>query len=202
MRRIRVLAAVVGLFGAQAAQAQYAVNFNSDALGNKANGFQSAQSNKVSFSATGAGQLFIYNGPETNSSNGLAANPDAGDVGIMMTFTEFMQSVSFDFGNDDPRWTTAAGKANLTLYNGAVQVGFVSMFVNANDLMDQTMSYSGASFDHALFQYAPDIQSSGLAEVMDNLQFAPATTVPEPSTYVLMAAGLAGLGVLSRRRKA
>ena len=202
MRRIRVLAAAVGLFGAQVAQAQYSVNFTSDVAGTKSNGFQSASSNKVSFAATGGGSLYLDDFIAQSHGNALAAFGDEGDIGLEMTFTEFMQSLSFGFGNDDPGWISQAGKANLTLYNGITQVGFVSMSPNANDVMDQTMSYSGVAFNRAVFQYIPDVRPSGLIEIVDDLQFAPATTVPEPSTYVLMAAGLAGLGVLSRRRKA
>ena len=67
----------------------------------------------------------------------------------------------------------------------------------------QTFTFDGGSFTLTVNNLA--VQGVG-AGAMDKAVavtgFINATTVPEPSTYLLMAAGLAGVGIVSRRRRA
>ena len=65
----------------------------------------------------------------------------------------------------------------------------------------------GASFSSISFNYNV-ISGSPAGTVIERMRFTlespglPSTTVPEPSTYVLMASGLAALALASRRRRA
>ncbi len=198
---LRVSATLLFLLAAPTLEAQYFVNFETDAAGGKANGFQSAQSNKVSFAATGGGNLQIATYAE-GIGQSLGAFGDAGNIGVEMTFTEFMNSLSLSYGNDDPGWLTpGCACATLTLFNGASQVGFVTSNVNGDDIMNQTIAFSGTAFDRALFQYQPDRVPTGLIEIIDNVEFTAATVVPEPSTYALVGLGMLALGGVARRRR-
>ena len=199
MSRIRLAAIALALLWAPAVQAQYTVNFNSDPLSSPANGWQSSQSTIVSFAATGGGSLQVGSWNESNFSNALGAFGDVGNIGIEMSFSQYMTMLAFDFGNDDPGWISAAGWATLTLFNNATQINFFQMHPNADDLMNQRLTYNGPAFNRAIFQYAPDLQPTGLIEIIDNVQFS---AVPEPASMTLLATGLAGIvGAGLRRRK-
>lgn len=195
MRTPRFLLAAAALLAATTVQAQYSVNFESDALGNKPNNWQSVQSNRVSFSDDLGANLNLGNYGNQGDGKSLAVNGDD-QSRLVMTFTEYMQYLKLDFGNDDPGYIGVGGKAILTLFDGMLQVGQVDVVVNRNDFMDQSISYTGAAFNRATFHYDAD-----LIEIVDNLEFRAANVVPEPSTYVLMATGLAGVAGLARRRR-
>ncbi len=189
-----------------ALRAQYAIDFNSDPQGIHPNGWQSVQSNRVTFAATGSGVLSVCSlTPESLGSPALCAFPYFGaEVGLEMTFTEYMESIAFDFGGDDPLliFPSGIGVARLTLFDGVSLVGMVDMIPNGNAVMDQRMTYSGTAFDRAIFQYLPELQSAGLSEIIDNLEFARARSVPEPASLALLLIGLAAMAASRRRRMA
>lgn len=201
-RSLRISAAAVFLLAAPALHAQYAVNFEADVPGAVANGFQSVQSNKVSFAATGGGSLSLANFGVQGDGQSLGAFGDFGNIGVEMTFSEYMSALSFAYGNDDPGWLTpGCACAVLTLYDGASLVAQVTGNVNGDDIMNQTIGYAGLSFNRAVFQYQPDVQTTGLIEIIDNLEFRAATVVPEPTTYALVGLGMLALGGVARRRR-
>jgi hypothetical protein len=80
-------------------------------------------------------------------------------------------AISVDFGNDDPAFSNPGDEAVLTVFDGATQVGQVSVVMNRNDTMDQTISISllgsGVFFDRATLLY--DVTTVGLIEMLDNI---------------------------------
>ncbi|MGV2389854.1 MAG UNVERIFIED_CONTAM: PEP-CTERM sorting domain-containing protein [Microcystis novacekii LVE1205-3] len=122
---------------------------------------------------------------------------------LKMNFSHLMKSLSLDFGNDNPFFSSPGDTAELTLFLGATQVGFVSVPMNRDDIMNQTISFpasgQGQYFDMATFFYNVAVPTpagtSGLVEIVDNIEFQP---VPEPST--VLGLGLLGLGALVKRQ--
>jgi hypothetical protein len=70
----------------------------------------------------------------------------------------------------------------------------ISVLMNRNDIMDQQISFSGATFNRAFFHFS---QEFFLAETVDNVEFTP---VPEPASVALLGIGIAGMAARIRRR--
>ncbi len=200
MKRFIFSAAVLALFAMQtsANASLEMINFESDSTGFVPNGFVSNDSSLVSFTDSMGAELEISNFGNQSDGNALAVRGDDSSF-LIMDFTTLVESLSLDFGNDDPGFSNAGDNAVLTLFNGATQVGQVSVEMNRNDLMDQTISFSGAQFDRAEFLY--DVTTNGLIEIVDNIQFETATAlVPEPGSVVIWSVfALSGMAIRRRR---
>lgn len=137
--------------------------------------------------------------------NAIGAFDDMNGNALKMTFapTNF---IGMDFGNDDPNFTNPGDLALLQVYNGATLVGFSTVVLNRDDLMNQSISFNGdSSFDSAIFSYIDSFfnpftgggaASIGLIEIVDNISL-----VPEPETYAMLLAGLGLIGFMALRRK-
>ena len=127
--------------------------------------------------------------------------------GVITGGASFLQ---LSFGNDDPSFTNAGDLATLKLYSGAVLRDTITLLLNRDDVMNQTISYSGA-FDTFTFAYT-NAQGSpftgggsaftGLIEAVDNVTYLKGA-VPEPASWALMLSGmaLAGMGLRRARRR-
>lgn len=123
-----------------------------------------------------------------------------------------MMHLGLWFGNDDPGFTSQGDLAVLTLFDGLTQIAQVTVELNRNDLMDQSISYTGLAFNRATFAYTnaaldPHTQGTltGLTEIVDNITFTEFTETPEPATMITWGAvtgvGLA-IGAWRRRKNA
>ncbi len=150
--------------------------------------------------------IYIDNfGVQGEGTRSLGVFNDSDGSKLQMVFGSSLNHLSLDFGNDDPNYTSPGDLAWLQLYNGATLVATTSVLMNRDDIMNQTISYTGQAFDRALFWYgdatgSPYTQglNTGLIEIVDNIQFS---AVPEPSTYIagallLLPFGLRRLQVL------
>lgn len=194
--------ATLFVLGASVASAQ-TVDFSLDATGVKSNGFVSAQSSLVSFSATPSGHLEIGDYGTQSHGKAIAVFGDDANM-LLMTFANPMASLSLSFGNDQYGYIDVGGIGRLTLFNGAMQIGQVDVTVNGDDIMNQTVAFSGAPFTSATFQYRnSNAQAANLIEIVDDVTFSGAavTATPEPATFVLAGTGLLALGAVARRRR-
>lgn len=176
------------------------IDFESDTGGSKPNGFTSNDFSLVHFSDSNGTGLFVGDFGSQSHGQGLATFDDFDNSVLLMNFDVFMDSISLEFGNDDPSFSNPGDQALLTLFNGLVQVGQVAVVMNRDDIMNQTISYSGAAFDRATFFYNVN-PSQGLIEIVDNITLTQAAPVPEPGTWMLMGTGLLGILGFGWRRK-
>lgn len=104
----------------------------------------------------------------------------------------------------------SAGSIRVTAWNGVTQVGQYTVGTSggwsANDNQASVVGLTGVNFNRlrleAIAGGNPEfaINDVTFGEGRVTLREAP-TVVPEPSTYALMAAGLAGMAVAARRRR-
>jgi hypothetical protein len=185
--RLLPLALSIAMLLTAAARADF-IDFEADTDGAKPEGFQSVQSSRVSFrNPTGFG-LQMFSGVPELIGRGLLALGDSDAGALQMDFTVPMTSLSLVFGNDQAGYLDPGDLARLKLFNGPTLVGTVDVVCNLNDLPDQTVSYSGAPFTRAIFQYVnPDGTPEGLIEAVENISFGSTQT-----TYTLANVAVVG----------
>lgn len=93
----------------------------------------------------------------------------------------------------------------LPVWGGGVQALTISQIVSCYG-DKQVMGVGvglGSQWPYAYKGFVDNVKvSSGGTEVLNtNFDRLPSTTVPEPSTYLMMIVGLVGLGMVSRRKK-
>ena len=178
------------------------VNFETDTDGYKANGFVSSSGAGVSFSDTSGAELYVGNFSFQGIGKSMGVFGDDGSR-LEMNFTSQMQSLSLAFGNDDACCSNSGDLAWLRLFDGASEVGVVSLLMNRNDVMDQTISYTGALFNRAQFYYGNAAGNAiNLIEIVDTISFTEGNAVPTPGTLALVGLGILAAGVTTRRKKA
>lgn len=137
----------------------------------------------------------------------LAAGGDGNGNFIRGSIASSANFLSIDFGNDDASFTNAGDLATLQLFSGASLLSTVSVVLNRDDIMNQTITYNGSFFDNFSFAYTDaagdpftggGAASTGLIEIIDNVQFG---AVPEPATWAFMIFGFGAIGGAMRRQR-
>jgi hypothetical protein len=180
------------------------ISFDSDTPGLKANGFVSRDSPLVRFTDTLGGVLQVYDFTPQTHGQGLAVFGD--DPGALrMDFASSMTSLSMAFGNDDPRFTAPGDRAWLALFENGSFVDLTSVVMNRDDVMNQTIMFSGAPFNGALFWYGEaDTTAINLIEAVDDIRFSAdddGSAVPEPTSMLLVGTGLIVMSRSARGRR-
>jgi hypothetical protein len=181
------------------------IDFEADAPGFYPNGFSPVGHPTVKFTDTSGADLNIFNDGSQGIGQSLAVNDDFDGSRLQIDFTVPVTSLSLWFGNDDPGWALSSDLAWLEIWSGGLFVTSVSMAMNLDDEMNQSIGYSGGPFDQAFFWYgdasgAPFTGGGqlgpGLIEIVDQIEY---TAVPEPAS-ALATAGLVGLAAVGLRR--
>ncbi|WP_373061494.1 PEP-CTERM sorting domain-containing protein [Gemmatimonas sp.] len=127
----------------------------------------------------------------------LAAGPTP-TAPATLTFSTGIRDIGFVWGSPDlynvltVNWTNIGGSFSTQFT--AVGLGFP--VTNGDQSVSTSVRFvanTGSQITSLVFNNSPQVNAFEAANF--------STTVPEPSTYVLMAAGLAALGLVSKRRK-
>ncbi len=119
-------------------------------------------------------------------------------LGVLFSFTSPVQSFSLvgnDFGGDPTRdneiiYLSAFNSLGIFLGSTTTQAVYAQPNLNPASIANPSMSYVAFSFSNDLGYYS-----------IDNVDYTASSTIPEPSTYVLLAAGLAAVAFTTRRRR-
>ncbi|MGD9960936.1 calcium-binding protein [Nocardioides sp.] len=154
------------------------VSFTSDTPGAKPNGYASPDSPSMLFFDTIGANLNVTDFGAQSHGQAIGVSSDDASA-LEVRFTSPTTAISMSFGNDDPIVANATDLAQLTLFRGATQVGQVQVNVNANDLMDQKISFgAGPLFNRAVFQYVSAAGTPlGLIEIVDDIAVNPLCTI-------------------------
>ncbi|MBU2978102.1 PEP-CTERM sorting domain-containing protein [Alteromonas sp. C1M14] len=197
-----VIAGSVLLLSNVVSAALVTIDFESDTTGVQVDGFSSVDASGVYFSNSTGNSLELGNFGSQSDGIGLGIFADDASA-LNISFDSQISFLSLDFGNDDPGYTQSGDVALLTLFNGASQVAQTSIEMNLDDILNQTISYSGVLFDSASFVFADaSFNPLSLIEIVDNITYeTSAVSVPEPSTLAILALGVFGLAARKRCQK-
>jgi hypothetical protein len=192
-RCIVCLVSVVVWVAASSASAALLVDFENDPAGfNLLNDFESDDSPLIHFSDTDGSNLFVL---DYEGSHAMAVLFDD-DSGLLMEFDFVASALSLEIGNT--ALANFGDTAVLTVYSGGVEVDSTTLALNGTSAIDQTISYTGVSFDSAILRYN---FAGGRAEVVDNIQVTQAASaVPEPGAGFLFGMGALLVGAVCGRR--
>ncbi len=154
------------------------IQFTAETPGAKPNGYFSAEAPGVRFFDT-VGSTLQVNDFGVQSHGQALGVVAGGNNTLEIRLSGPTNVISMAFGNDDPSLSDTTDQAVLTLFRGATQVGRVDVNFNANDVMDQTIGYSGgALFNRATLAY---VTAGGtpkpIAEIVDDIKVNPICTV-------------------------
>jgi hypothetical protein len=197
MKKLIAMSAVFALvlINTATVTAAVTIDFENDIAGAKPNGWVSNDSPLVSFSDSMGANLDLEDYGHQSHGKGLGVYSDDPSY-LIMDFSMIATSLALEFGNDDPGWSNPGDQAILTAFLGGTQVGQTSVVMNRDDIMNQSISISGLTFDRATFFYNVTMQP-GLIEVVDNIQF---DVIPAPGAILLGGIGVGLVGWLRRRR--
>jgi hypothetical protein len=149
------------------------IDFDGDFPGEQPNGFTSVDSASVHFSDTRNENLVIDTfAPENPDSQSLVVLSGAGS--LLITLDHPTNRLSLAFGNDDPDFIRPGDEAGLIAFRGPTRVGDSRVVMNANDLLDQRITFgAGPLFDRLIFFY----ETPGLGEMVDDIVVGPLCTV-------------------------
>ena len=196
-----VLATFAALFAtAPALAATIDVGFDGETpFTNVANRYTSSETSLISFSDTVGANLQLVTDPlRTNGSTALAVFSDRDDSALLIEFGFLATIVGMDIGNDSPFESAPGDAAVLTVFLAGVEVDSVSLVMNRNYAMDQSIVFDGTLggvvFDSATLKFDVD-PSLGLTEIVDNVSVTP---VPEASATAAFGAGSLAVGLACR----
>jgi hypothetical protein len=144
------------------------IAFESDPIGEQPDGFTSVDSAVAHFYDSRLANLDLNAYGVQGDGISLAVNYDDQSF-LQIQFDVEVCSISLEFGNDDPCCSNPGDRAHLRVREGATKVGWASVRMNRNDLMDQSISVSEVQFNRAEFWYA--VTTPGLIEIVDNITY-------------------------------
>lgn len=198
MKIIKALAAAFA-FAATATAHAGLVTFDNEAIGPR---YDPVIVGGVQFADSVASFVFIGDFAQNQFDRALSAATDDSSF-LYLIFDGQYDNLSLDFGNDLALATSVGDQAVLQLILNNVVVGSVSVDLNRDGLVNQSISSRGILFDTAVFGYA---SSSGellaIAELIDNVSYSLDNTVPEPASLWSVGIALAALAGIRRRAAA
>lgn len=129
----------------------------------------------------------------------VSSSPGDGNRGILMTFDSFIASLSLIGADGGGSETADDEDVRLTAFDAAGAVIATNLFAPPLPGGPDLVSASIAAVDikHVAFTFGDSLGFFGISE----LEFT-ALSVPEPGTLSLFGFGLAGLGLIRRRKAA